>query len=149
MAWIYYFHSKVLISFCFYLWMCCSDLTMEIVRYRLIGPQSFSVLAETMEAATVCNVRIIVLASWKAESLLNVLASNSKQLWFSFFKEINISKPSHLWWPEQCKSESKMNLHQQQTHVFHILKGVLIFLFSHNQNTVVFYDIVLHFLPSD
>ncbi|XP_034089279.1 ribonucleases P/MRP protein subunit POP1 isoform X2 [Gymnodraco acuticeps] len=67
-----------------------SDLTMEIVRYRLIGPQSFSVLAETMEAAT----------------------------------EINISKPSHLWWPEQCKSESKMNLHQQQTHVFHILKGI-------------------------
>ncbi|KAF3840428.1 hypothetical protein F7725_019145 [Dissostichus mawsoni] len=94
------------------------DLTMEIVRYRLIGPQSFSVLAETMEAATVCNVRIIVLASWKAESLLNVLAFNSKQLCLSFFKEINISKPSHLWWPEQCKSESKMNLHQQQTHYY-------------------------------
>ncbi|KAM6935643.1 ribonucleases P/MRP protein subunit POP1 isoform 2-T2 [Lycodopsis pacificus] len=32
-----------------------SDLTMEIVRYRLIGPQSHSVLAETMEAATDCN----------------------------------------------------------------------------------------------
>ncbi|XP_061571759.1 ribonucleases P/MRP protein subunit POP1 [Cololabis saira] len=29
-----------------------NDLTMEIVRYRLIGPQSHSVLAETLEAAT-------------------------------------------------------------------------------------------------
>ncbi|XP_063735349.1 ribonucleases P/MRP protein subunit POP1 isoform X3 [Eleginops maclovinus] len=69
-----------------------NDLTMEIVRYRLIGPQSCSVLAETMEAATVCN-------------------------------EINESKPS-LWWPEQCRSKNKMNLHQQQTHVFNILKGI-------------------------
>ncbi|KAF1387404.1 hypothetical protein PFLUV_G00078340 [Perca fluviatilis] len=32
-----------------------NDLTMEIVRYRLIGPQSHSVLAETMEAATDCD----------------------------------------------------------------------------------------------
>ncbi|KAM8870563.1 ribonucleases P/MRP protein subunit POP1 [Spinachia spinachia] len=32
-----------------------SDLTMEIVRYRLIGPQSHSVLVDTMEAATYCN----------------------------------------------------------------------------------------------
>ncbi|XP_029306579.1 ribonucleases P/MRP protein subunit POP1 [Cottoperca gobio] len=32
-----------------------NDLTMEIVRYRLIGPQSHSVLAETMEAATDCE----------------------------------------------------------------------------------------------
>ncbi|XP_070691359.1 ribonucleases P/MRP protein subunit POP1 [Pempheris klunzingeri] len=33
-----------------------NDLTMEIVRYRLIGPQSHSVLAETLEAATDCDV---------------------------------------------------------------------------------------------
>ncbi|XP_056290112.1 ribonucleases P/MRP protein subunit POP1 isoform X2 [Pseudoliparis swirei] len=32
-----------------------SDLTMEIVRYRLIGPQSHSVLAATLEAATACD----------------------------------------------------------------------------------------------
>ncbi|XP_030605968.1 ribonucleases P/MRP protein subunit POP1 isoform X2 [Archocentrus centrarchus] len=32
-----------------------SDLTMEIVRYRLIGPQSHSVLADTLEAATGCD----------------------------------------------------------------------------------------------
>ena len=35
----------------------CSDLTMEIVRYRLIGPLSHSVLTETLEAATECDVR--------------------------------------------------------------------------------------------
>ncbi|XP_037533062.1 ribonucleases P/MRP protein subunit POP1 [Nematolebias whitei] len=42
-------------------WKSCStgivinDLTMEIVRYRLIGPQSHSVLTDTLEAATVCH----------------------------------------------------------------------------------------------
>lgn len=34
-----------------------SDLTMEIVRYRLIGPQSHAVLADILEAATECDVR--------------------------------------------------------------------------------------------
>ncbi len=47
----------------FHSWICCSDLTMEIVRYRLIGPQSHSVLAETLEAATDCDVRIMVLVT--------------------------------------------------------------------------------------
>ncbi|KAM9310736.1 ribonucleases P/MRP protein subunit POP1 isoform 2-T2 [Pholidichthys leucotaenia] len=32
-----------------------NDLTMEIVRYRLIGPQAHSVLSETLEAATDCE----------------------------------------------------------------------------------------------
>ncbi|XP_034029730.1 ribonucleases P/MRP protein subunit POP1 isoform X2 [Thalassophryne amazonica] len=32
-----------------------NDLTMEIVRYRLIGPHSHSVLTETLEAATICD----------------------------------------------------------------------------------------------
>ncbi|XP_040021923.2 ribonucleases P/MRP protein subunit POP1 isoform X1 [Gasterosteus aculeatus] len=70
-----------------------SDLTMEIVRYRLIGPQSHSVLVETMKAATDCN-------------------------------EISKSQPSPLWWPEQCRNESRMNLHRQQADVFHLLKGI-------------------------
>lgn len=30
---------------------------MEIVRYRLIGPQSHAVLADILEAATECDVR--------------------------------------------------------------------------------------------
>ncbi|XP_074540482.1 ribonucleases P/MRP protein subunit POP1 [Halichoeres trimaculatus] len=32
-----------------------NDLTMEILRFRLIGPQSFTVLAETLKASTDCN----------------------------------------------------------------------------------------------
>ncbi|XP_043972906.1 ribonucleases P/MRP protein subunit POP1 [Gambusia affinis] len=67
-----------------------NDLTMEIIRYRLIGPQSHSVLAETLEAATVCD-------------------------------EL---KSSPLWWPEHCKDRSNMKLHQQQTDVFNVLKGI-------------------------
>ncbi|KAM6909939.1 ribonucleases P/MRP protein subunit POP1 [Xenentodon cancila] len=70
-----------------------NDLTMEIVRYRLIGPQSHSVLAETLEAATDCD-------------------------------EVNKSESSSLWWPEHCKDESKMNLHQQQAEIFKLLKGI-------------------------
>ncbi|XP_019711865.1 ribonucleases P/MRP protein subunit POP1 [Hippocampus comes] len=70
-----------------------NDLTMEIVRYRLIGPQSHSVLTEALEAATDCD-----------ESIK--------------------SQPSCLWWPNHCKEESKMKLHQQQTDLFHTLKGV-------------------------
>ncbi|XP_054476838.1 ribonucleases P/MRP protein subunit POP1 [Anoplopoma fimbria] len=70
-----------------------SDLTMEIVRYRLIGPQSHSFLAETIEAATNCD-------------------------------EMSKSQPSSLWWPEHCKNESKMDLHQQQADVFQLLKGI-------------------------
>lgn len=38
--------------------MCFSDLTMEIARYRLIGPQSHAVLADILEAATECDVRL-------------------------------------------------------------------------------------------
>lgn len=45
----------------FFVCVCaCSDLTMEIVRYRLIGPQSHSVLVDTLEAATGCDVRTVL-----------------------------------------------------------------------------------------
>lgn len=117
--------------FIFHSCICCSDLTMEIVRYRLIGPQSHSVLAETLEAATDCDVRIMVFAS-----LWNIFAIHSEELcfiifeFFFAFKEINKSQPSSLWWPEHCKDKTKMNLHQQQADVYHILKGLLLFIFS-------------------
>lgn len=70
-----------------------NDLTMEIVRYRLIGPQSHTVLAETLEAATCC-------------------------------KKLKKSLHSSLWWPKHCKDESKMNLHKEQSEIFHTLKGI-------------------------
>lgn len=43
---------------------------MEMVRYRLIGPQSHSVLTETLEAATDCDVSIELS---KSESLIEIL----------------------------------------------------------------------------
>ncbi|KAK7885993.1 hypothetical protein WMY93_025614 [Mugilogobius chulae] len=70
-----------------------NDLTMEIVRYRLIGPQSHTVLTETLETATSC-------------------------------KNVDKSVQSSLWWPEHCKDEDMVNLHNEQSEIFHILQGV-------------------------
>lgn len=47
-----------------------SDLTMEIVRYRLIGPLSLSVLNEILVPATDCEVRGVAL---NAEALISFL----------------------------------------------------------------------------
>ncbi|KAM9724049.1 ribonucleases P/MRP protein subunit POP1 isoform 2-T2 [Menidia menidia] len=71
-----------------------NDLTMEVIRYRLIGPQSHTVLVETLNAATDCD-------------------GVSKS-------EVN----GPLWWPQHCKDEDQMALHKKQTDVFHILNGV-------------------------
>ncbi|XP_033836821.1 ribonucleases P/MRP protein subunit POP1 [Periophthalmus magnuspinnatus] len=61
------------------------DLTMEIVRYRLIGPLSHTVLAETLEAATSCkNVDSSVQSSlwWpehcKDEAMMNLHKEQSE-----------------------------------------------------------------------
>ncbi|XP_052362546.1 LOW QUALITY PROTEIN: ribonucleases P/MRP protein subunit POP1-like [Oncorhynchus keta] len=70
-----------------------SDLTMEMVRYRLIGPLSHSVLTETLAPATHCD------APGK-------------------------SRPSPFWWPDHCRDDCNMSLHQQQAGVFNMLKGV-------------------------
>ncbi|KAJ8353849.1 hypothetical protein SKAU_G00214160 [Synaphobranchus kaupii] len=69
------------------------DLTMEILRYRLIGPLSHSVLTDALTPASVCETA---------------------------------SKPetSCFWWPEHCKEESNMSLHQEQADIFHLLKGL-------------------------
>lgn len=65
--------------------LCCSDLTVEIVRYRLIGPQSHSVLAETLEAATDCDVRHVELVKWKAKSHWSIFAFHAEELSFILF----------------------------------------------------------------
>ncbi|KAK1806740.1 hypothetical protein P4O66_005246 [Electrophorus voltai] len=70
-----------------------SDLTMEIVRYRLIGPLSHSVLTETLLPATGVEVDDKMAAS-------------------------------PFWWPEVCKNEEHMTLHQRQADIFHLLRGV-------------------------
>ncbi|XP_053343428.1 ribonucleases P/MRP protein subunit POP1 [Clarias gariepinus] len=56
-------------------WMSCkteiviSDLTMDIVRYRLIGPLSHSVLTEILVPATTCedNIKMAASAFWWPE----------------------------------------------------------------------------------
>lgn len=106
-------------------WPCFSDLTMEIVRYSLIGPQSHAVLADILEAATECDVRDF------GPSLVE-----KKELWkcvclallISLFQEKSRSHPSSLWWPEHCRDENKMNLHKQQAEVYQTLKGLLFVL---------------------
>ncbi|RVE62207.1 hypothetical protein OJAV_G00154720 [Oryzias javanicus] len=70
-----------------------NDLTMEMVRYRLVGPQSHTVLTETLEAATNCD-------------------------------EAGQSQAASLWWPEHCRDERKMNLHQRQADVFNTLRDI-------------------------
>ncbi|XP_042169369.1 ribonucleases P/MRP protein subunit POP1 isoform X2 [Oncorhynchus tshawytscha] len=70
-----------------------SDLTMEMVRYRLIGPLSHSVLTETLAPATHTD------APGK-------------------------SRPSPFWWPDHCRDDCNMSLHQQQAGVFNMLRGV-------------------------
>lgn len=79
-----------MVSICSFIsWICCSDLTMEIVRYRLIGPQSHSVLAETLEAATDCAVRIMMLSTYqklRASKIDLNFTLNNCVLCFSFLR---------------------------------------------------------------
>ncbi|XP_028835953.1 ribonucleases P/MRP protein subunit POP1 isoform X2 [Denticeps clupeoides] len=72
-----------------------NDITMEIVRYRLIGPLSHSVLSETLSPAPDCEM-----------------------------KSILDEKPSSSWWPGYMGVDSNMSLHRQQADLFQLLKGV-------------------------
>lgn len=101
---------------------------MEIVRLRLIGPQSHTVLAEALEAATDCDVRVIMLTASGTPG--TCFMPRSRELTFpSCLKETSKSQPSALWWPEHCKDESKMHLLREQADVYHILKGLVLFFF--------------------
>ncbi|NXC49557.1 POP1 protein, partial [Penelope pileata] len=71
-----------------------SDQTMEILRYRLIGPLSHCVLTETLKAASLQTELV------DSESKLN------------------------NWWVENCKDSEKVSLHQRQTAIFELLEGI-------------------------
>ncbi|KFV51005.1 Ribonucleases P/MRP protein subunit POP1, partial [Gavia stellata] len=71
-----------------------SDRTMEILRYRLIGPLSHSVLTETLKAA----------------SLQTEVADSETEL--------------NNWWVENCKDSEKVSLHQRQSAMFELLEGI-------------------------
>lgn len=68
-----------------------SDLTMEIVRYRLIGPLAHMVLTDTLQPANEGKETV---------------------------------EPSSFWWPNHIKDQTNMELHQQQTDTFQLLRGV-------------------------
>ncbi|XP_071410201.1 ribonucleases P/MRP protein subunit POP1 isoform X2 [Pithys albifrons albifrons] len=71
-----------------------SDRSMEILRYRLIGPLSHSVLTETLKAA----------------SVQTEMADSETEL--------------NNWWVENCKDSEKVSLHQCQSAIFELLQGM-------------------------
>ncbi|NWI22539.1 POP1 protein, partial [Sula dactylatra] len=71
-----------------------SDRTMEILRYRLIGPLSHAVLTETLKAA----------------SLQTEMPDSETEL--------------NNWWVENCKDSEKVSLHQRQSAIFELLEGI-------------------------
>ncbi|XP_062841503.1 ribonucleases P/MRP protein subunit POP1 [Trichomycterus rosablanca] len=78
-----------------------SDLTLELVRYRLTGPLSHSVLCETLQPST-------------GSEPDGQMAEHSQ----------SATGPSLFWWPEESKNKDSMFLNQQQADVFQLLRGV-------------------------
>uniref|UniRef100_A0A672GZ02 POP1 homolog, ribonuclease P/MRP subunit n=1 Tax=Salarias fasciatus TaxID=181472 RepID=A0A672GZ02_SALFA len=64
--------------------------------------------------------------TWKSGSTGIVI----KSVFFSSHRTLSADwtavphRPSSLWWPQHCMDEGNMNLHQQQTEVFHLLKDI-------------------------
>ncbi|XP_006859252.1 PREDICTED: ribonucleases P/MRP protein subunit POP1 [Chrysochloris asiatica] len=71
-----------------------SDLTMEMNRYRLIGPLSHSVLTEALKAAAVHT------------------------------GEEDTEKTPHSWWIETCRNPDDVSLHHRQEAIFEMLGGI-------------------------
>ncbi|XP_012867849.1 PREDICTED: ribonucleases P/MRP protein subunit POP1 [Dipodomys ordii] len=71
-----------------------SDLTMEMNRFRLIGPLSHSILTEALKAASVHT------------------------------EEEDTGKTPHSWWVDTCKNPDSVSLHRRQEAVFELLGGV-------------------------
>ncbi|KAM6214387.1 ribonucleases P/MRP protein subunit POP1 [Rhynchocyon petersi] len=71
-----------------------SDLTMEMNRYRLIGPLSHAILTEALKAAPV---------------------HTGKE---------DTEKTPHCWWVETCKNPDNISLHHRQGAIFELLGGV-------------------------
>uniref|UniRef100_A0A8C5MUQ1 POP1 homolog, ribonuclease P/MRP subunit n=1 Tax=Leptobrachium leishanense TaxID=445787 RepID=A0A8C5MUQ1_9ANUR len=72
-----------------------TDLTLEIVRYRLVGPLSHCVLADALRAAPLHEQTI----------------------------EDPGSGP-HSWWKDFCRNPDNVNLHHQQESIFQLLQGL-------------------------
>ncbi|KAK1331939.1 hypothetical protein QTO34_007616 [Cnephaeus nilssonii] len=70
------------------------DLTMEINRFRLIGPLSHAILTEALQAAAVHT---------EGEDTENT---------------------PHHWWIETCKNPDRVSLHHRQEAIFDLLGGI-------------------------
>lgn len=71
-----------------------SDLTMEMNRFRLIGPLSHSILTEALKIASVHT------------------------------EEEDTEKTPHHWWVETCKNADSVSLHHRQGAMFELLGGI-------------------------
>ncbi|XP_055204040.1 ribonucleases P/MRP protein subunit POP1 isoform X2 [Gorilla gorilla gorilla] len=71
-----------------------SDLTMEMNRFRLIGPLSHSILTEAIKAASVHTVGE------------------------------DTEETPHRWWIETCKKPDSVSLHCRQEAIFELLGGI-------------------------
>nr|XP_020044089.1 ribonucleases P/MRP protein subunit POP1 [Castor canadensis] len=71
-----------------------SDLTMEMNRFRLIGPLSHSILTEALKAASV------------------------------HIGEEDTEKIPHRWWIDTCKNPDSVSLHRRQETVLDLLGGI-------------------------
>ncbi|XP_068093814.1 ribonucleases P/MRP protein subunit POP1 [Hyperolius riggenbachi] len=70
------------------------DLTMEIVRYRLVGPLSHAVLADALHAAPLHK------------------------------KLENADSGPHSWWADYCENPDNVVRHGQQGSIFQFLQGI-------------------------
>uniref|UniRef100_A0A9L0TL34 POP1 homolog, ribonuclease P/MRP subunit n=1 Tax=Equus caballus TaxID=9796 RepID=A0A9L0TL34_HORSE len=71
-----------------------SDLTMEMNRFRLIGPLAHAILTETLKAASVHT------------------------------EGEDTEKTPHCWWVETCRNPDSVSLHHRQEAIFELLGGV-------------------------
>ncbi|KAM6171305.1 ribonucleases P/MRP protein subunit POP1 [Erethizon dorsatum] len=71
-----------------------SDLTMEINRFRLIGPLSHSILTEVLKAASV------------------------------HMGEEDTEETPHRWWIDTCRNTDSVSLHRRQEAIFELLGGI-------------------------
>nr|XP_003479933.1 ribonucleases P/MRP protein subunit POP1 [Cavia porcellus] len=71
-----------------------SDLTMEMNRFRLIGPLSHSILTEALKTASV------------------------------HMGEEDTEETPHRWWMDACRSTESVSLHRKQEAIFELLGGI-------------------------
>ncbi|XP_046498594.1 ribonucleases P/MRP protein subunit POP1 isoform X3 [Equus quagga] len=87
-----------------------SDLTMEMNRFRLIGPLAHSILTEALKAASVHTMTLAV-------SRRRVLSSAPSE-------GEDTEKTPHCWWVETCRNPDSVSLHHRQEAIFELLGGV-------------------------